>query len=927
MMPDVRGGLGRCALGWLLVGAACVPAGREVNARLGPRDGTTNDQDAGRDGGVIIPIPVDGGFDDAGNPIDGGFIVPDSGVLNPPDASVVNVVYDQCPDNPHNLDVPITVNDGSNAVAREPGVTSFLVPFAVETELYSLNSLTVDDGTQRLPAQFEALGRWDGHRGDCTKPIRYAYAHVRAVPAPGATATWHVRSDASNQGEPTTMQVTESAAEWRIDTGVARFTVPRGRFRGLTKVELPNGSGGYDVVGELPAGESSFQVDHGGAKSTANLDPWYLELERRGPQTVTVAARGFYAGAGGGRDLAYTIRLHFYASSSVVRVEHTYYYGEVAGWGADGLTNTTNVARAWMRVPVAGASAVIARANTQVQNLGTQDLLLEQEKRSPSASAVRYRVQSGGANVETGTWADHPFVAVVGPNTYALGTIARMSHRDPQGLRYAGGELQLDFTSSPIGIGGARGIWSIGALDFGRGTPSAARADAVQLHAERPLLGAPQPAYVNGTKTIGPYATSESRFPNYFAELRNLHTRSRDYLRDLRITGIQIWPDLPRNSCYQDFNCDQQRNELYEGGDNNYWNWSKPGVDEFFRTGNNDFLYDFSLGEAYTYVETLAVRTDHDRISDSSVMGLAPCYGDSRGYSGDYREGLNNRRDRCVADYSYSKTVKIAALATGDPRFVDFYEEAAESVINAFGAPPESPEQFLEVTLNRLSEQRLEVLTAGAEFARDPATSTHLRERLRTYVDFMLGRVLINGHSCDVGGSGSNDAKALGSCGSSQAWMMPVGVEWATRASRFLRHPGLTNWIVQHGSTSARNHTVLNGNGLPDYSQADSAWRTTYSCNANGAGVLEGSCAKINGGENDGRFYANGVLSYLNVFGIVLAADPSDPNRVCQWLPAAYDVQVRGLPDLDVNYHIWGKASGQAFGMSAEAVGALTACP
>lgn len=871
-------------------------------------------------------IPVDGGFDDAGNPIDGGFIIPDSGVLNPPDASVVTVVYDQCPDNPHNLDVPITVNDGSNNIAREPGFTSFLVPLAIGTELYSLNSLTVDDGTQRLPAQFEALGRWDGHKDDCTKPLRYAYAHVRAVPAPGANVVWHVRSDANNQGEPTTMSVSESASEWSIDTGVARFTVPRGRFRGISRVELNNGSG-FDLVSELPANESAFQIEHNGSKSTGNLDPWYFVLERRGPQTVTVAARGFYAAAGGGRDLGYTIRLHFYASSSVVRVEHTYYYGEVAGWGADGLTNTTNVGRAWMRIPMSGANGVVARADSQVHTLGLADLLLEQVKRTPSASAVRFNLTSGGNNVESGAWADHPFVAITGPNSYAMGTIARMSHRDPQGLRVSGNELQLDFTSSPIGVGGARGIWSVGAVDFGRGAPTTARADALQLHAERPLLGAPQPAYLNTTQTIGPYATSESRFPGFFAELLNLHQRSRDYLRDLRVTGIQIWPDLPRNSCYQDFNCDQQRNGLYEGGDNNYWNWSKPGVDEFFRTGDNNFLYDFSLGEAYTYVETLAVRTDHDRISDSSVAGLAPCYGDSRGYNGDYREGLNNRRDRCVADYSYSKTIKVAALATGDPRFVDFYEEAADSVINAFGAPPDSPEQFLEVTLNRLSEQRLEVLTAGAEFARDPATSARLRQRLLTYVDFMLGRVLINGHSCDVGGSGSNDARALGNCGSSQAWMMPVGVEWATRASRFLRHPVLANWVVQHGATSARNHTVIGGNGLPDFSQADNGWRTTYQCSANGSGVVDASCAKINGGENDGRFYANGVLSYLNVFGLVLAADASDPNRICEWLPAAYNAQVRSLPDLDVNYHIWGKASGQAFGMSAEAVGALTACP
>lgn len=921
-----------CSLA-LLSAASCVPDARS-GTQLRPRTPTV--------------VYVDGGFDDSGNPVDGGVSFPDAAAPDanadggqvtpprdagtppgPPDATVVNVVYDECPDTAHTLSVPILVNDAANTVARDPAITGFLVPVAESEALYSLNSLTVVDAQgQRLPAQFEVLSRWGAGKADCARPIRYAYAHVAAVPNPGATVDWKVESNPDNTGESTVMSVSESAQAWQIDTGMARFTVNRQGFQGLSKVELPDGQGGYNVVSALDPSASGFIVQHGGEKTVRARDPWYLSLEREGPQVVTVAARGYYAATAAERDLAYTIRMHFSAGSGTVRVEHTYYHGEVEGWGADGISNRTEVGGAIMRVPFAGASAVLARADQQLHTLGAADpVQVEQLKRSPNQSTVRFAVRSAGADIENGQWADHPMIAVSGNGVHVAATLARMATREPQGLAWnpTTGALEVQMTSTSMFVGGARGIWTVAALNFGAGAPNTQ--DSLRLAAERPLLGVPSPGYVNGTRTIGPYAAQSNALVQAFTtKMRTIHTQTRDYLRDLRVTGVQVWPDLPRSSCYNEFNCASQRNELYEGGDNNYWNWSKPGIDEFFRTGNNDFLYDFSLGEATTYSETLAVRTNHDRVADSSVTGLAVCYGGTRGYGGDYREGLNNRRDSCVADYSYDKTIKMAYLATADGRFVDFFEEAGESVVNAFGAPPARPEQYLEVDLSRLSEQRLEILTDGAEFARDPAQGQMLRGKLSDYVEHMLGRVLINGHHCFVSGSGYNDTRDTGQCDSHQAWMMPMGTEWAMRTSRFLGHGALHQWVLDHGRQSGAQHATLS-NGVPNFSVAGSQWRTLYGCSASASGVDDATCRKYTNGENNYLFYANGLMAFLNVFGLVLAADPDDPNRVCEWLPSAYQSQLNSLGDMDINAHIWGKASGQAFGMSAESVGALSMCP
>ncbi|MCA9554680.1 MAG: hypothetical protein KC933_31915, partial [Myxococcales bacterium] len=808
-----------------------------------------------------------------------------------------------------------------------------LVPFSDAEALYSLNSLVVkDDAGNRLPAQFEVLSRWEGVApSDCGKPIRYAYAHVSAVPAPGTEARWQVESIVDNPGESTTLSVTESAQAWVVDTGVARFTIDRQTFRGLSKVELPDGQGGFDTVSELAAGQASFVLDHMGLKEIGAQAPWSLALERRGPQVVTVAARGYYAAQGGARDLAYTLRMSFYAGSGTVKVDHTYYYGDVAGWGADGVSNRTQLGGAWMRVPFAGgASEITVRADQQVfTRPGTEAVRVEQQKRAPGDIAVRYAVTGGGNSLETGEFADHPYLAAAGNGMHITATLGRMNVREPQALSWneTTQSVVVEMTSTAMYVGGARGIYTQAALEFGRGGP--AGQDALQLHAERPLLGTPAPSYLNTTRTIGPYAASAAQGPAaaYVAKMADIHQRTKTYLRDLRVTGVQIWPDLPRSSCYAEYNCATRRTALYEGGDNNYWNWSKPGIDEFFRTGNNDFIYDFSLGEALTYIETLAVRTYHDKITDSSVMGLAVCYGDSRGYAGDYREGLNNRRDRCVADYSYDKTLKLAFLATGDARFVDFFEEAGESVVNAFGAPPARPEEYLEVDLSRLSEQRLEVLTDGAEFGRNPALADNLRVKIKDYVGWMQGRTLIDGHMCYLSGSGYNDAKALGRCGSTQGWMLPVGMEWAIRTSRWLRDPGLAQWVTTSGQRSAQNFAVLNGQGLPDFARAGSTWRTVYSCTANQSGVDNASCQKITNGENNNLFYNNGLMAFLNVFGLVLAADPVDPDQVCAWLPAAFTQHMNSLQDTDVNFHIWGKESGQAFALSAEAAGALSSCP
>ena len=81
---------------------------------------------------------------------------------------VTDPVYDACPDGEHALEAPVLVDDARNAIARDPNLTGFLVPFARDAALLSLNSLVVYGETgERLPAQFETLSRWGSSPDDC----------------------------------------------------------------------------------------------------------------------------------------------------------------------------------------------------------------------------------------------------------------------------------------------------------------------------------------------------------------------------------------------------------------------------------------------------------------------------------------------------------------------------------------------------------------------------------------------------------------------------------------------------------------------------------------------------------------------------------------------------------------------------------------
>lgn len=86
------------------------------------------------------------------------------------------------------------------------------------------------------------------------------------------------------------------------------------------------------------------------------------------------------------------------------------------------------------------------------------------------------------------------------------------------------------------------------------------------------------------------------------------------------------------------------------------------------------------------------------------------------------------------------------------------------------------------------------------------------------------------------------------------------------------------------------------------------------------------SCIKGIGGEIDNRFFLNGMMVFLILFGVVLGVDEWDFNCICEWFLEVFMEYLNGLVDFDINFRIWGKLFGQVFGMFVEIVGVLVLC-
>lgn len=846
---------------------------------------------------------------------------------------------DGCPRTTHRFAQPIAVTE-DGGVRRRPGVVGFPIAFPRSADLRSITGFfaTTTDG-RRLPTQMEVLSRWGDGPNHCAAPIRWAYGWVAADVDPDSRAYLTLRHEPEALIAPGPgVRVDDDIDRLIVDTGPARFTVRKDWFNGLSKVELATGEG-YTTVLSVPSdAQSGLLVERQGELASpihGRVDSF--EIERAGPVVVTAAIKGEYRTPAKTGPFRYAVRMHFHLGSTAATIDHTYYHGAFKSDHAeDGATNRALSDRVFMRLPLTlgEPSGAVARGAKTVHAVAAgAAVAVQQDKRSPERKAVVFAVRAGGEDLELGTYADRPFVAARGAAGWALATIPFMGPRDPQAIRYEPRlrALEVDWQSEALYVGGARGIWSKAVLEFGLdgGADLAAVGTQAYLHGSRPLIGAPNPTYLNTTGAWTPLPTGElpSRYRWFDQSVDVMHDRTADYLRRYRITGTQIWPDMPRHNCQIDGSCRRLEDSYFEGGDNNYWDWSTADMEQFLRTADPSFLHDFSLAEAITMAETISWRPDPKDAARLVFAGYSPCYGGGSGWRGPWMEGLNQRRDRCAGGYSYNKVHKLAYVLTADRRFTDFFEQGADSTARRYlEVPSTKPSDWQELGPHRSAAQYLELLLDGAEFGRigGDARARMFRDRAVTYFDFLTRTTMERGHVCHVLGSGLADPKLKGECRSIQGWMMPPLVDWVLRLYRFTGHAPAKQWLLDFGTMAARQFAEVDSAGRVDF--APLSWRTVYKCAASAEGIDDDTCEKQSQMENEGRFYSSGMVAFLNSFALILAADGADPLGICRWLPDAYATSLRAMSEYNTNNFVWGKVPGQAYAFTTAALGALARC-
>lgn len=856
---------------------------------------------------------------------------------------------DDCPQDPRPFRQPlVVVND--QPVPRYPPVVGFPIAFPRGANLRSLNgftAITLDGET--LTTQLEPLSRWGGDPISCGAPVRWAYGYVLGDVPPESRAYFGLeRKPGTGTMSPLALTLTEDADQVVVDTGVARFTLRKDWITGLSRVDVRREDRWVPVV-EVPAdGRAGLMVGVGtNLASPLHHRGGTIEVERRGPAVATVVIRGRYQEPKGAPIFDLVARLHFYAGTGAVLFEHTYYHGELETRSAEGAKNLRTADRVFLRLPLAlgpGPVQVNLRAHEQLHQLvPAAPVALVQDKRSPTRPATVYAVTHGTEQLELGTIADRPFLAVSGKEARVVATLGWLGFREPAGLRYLPAEraLEIDFQSEAMSIGGARGIWHKAALDFGGGdgVDPTLRGEQLYAHATRPLVGVPNLAYLNTTHAYAvlPEAAGTGKFAKLDQDVDRLHRGTLEYLRKYRITGSQLWPDLPRSACSIDGDCGRFEEGYFEGGDDNYWDWSLVELEQFLRSADPAFLHDFALGEALTMAETISFRpTPGTKAYESSFTGLSPCYGPGRGFDGAWQEGLNHRTGSCPGDYGYNKVHRLAYLLTADRRFLDFYEDGAQTAIRLYGErPKERPEEWLELSATRQSAQYVEPLLNAAEFSRrGPAHSKRLLEVANRYFDFLAANSFERGHACGYAGTGKASPKVASECVSIQQWMMPIWADWIARLGWFTGREEPKAWLQRWAAISLRYSAVVDDQGRPDLSaerqQSDddrkNGWRTAYKCQSNKSGIQDATCKKITDWENGNYYYANGLLAYLNTFGAVAEIDEAGAAGICRWLPEVWAEALARMDQAQLNDYVWGKSPGQAYAFAQRALGAIERC-
>ncbi len=188
------------------------------------------------------------------------------------------------------------------------------VPFA-PGQLSASDQLKVSGPKgEELPLQAQPLVTWpDGS-------VKWALLDLQADTRAGADHKLALSRGKSTAAPQASASASKRDGIVRIRTGALDLSVDLDDFRLITSAKALGPDGRMtEVLGE---GSGLTLIDGRKRRYFGHLAPVEATIEQSGPMRVTVAFRGEYRSKSGARCFSFTVRLHAFAGSDLVRVEH-----------------------------------------------------------------------------------------------------------------------------------------------------------------------------------------------------------------------------------------------------------------------------------------------------------------------------------------------------------------------------------------------------------------------------------------------------------------------------------------------------------------------------------------------------------------------------------------------------------------------------
>jgi hypothetical protein len=567
------------------------------------------------------------------------------------------------------LSVTLTVdNDRGFARVDEPVASGVPIPRA--ESLLSVDSLRLRDGSgATVAAQFKVLGRWDASVLDTTKPIKWVEVQF-AANVPANSQSSYTLSDGGSGSASSPFAIQETASQFSINTGAARFHIGKTSFNLFDQVFLDlNGNGAFDGSEQVVTSSSangSFVVSGGREYRSPNVAPRSITLEENGALRAVVRVEGFHRD-GADNLLRYVTRLFFYAGKSYVRVSHTIIEGRIQGQGNTEFPNivTTNFTRAGLRtrLAVTGALSIRAKASATVHSVASPvtSASVEQSRVTNSSAAASFTVERNGASLESGTEARNAWVDISDTRAGVAVTSLDFYRKSPQKLHVQGdGVIEAQIPSQPYTIYQAMGFSDDVTFYFhGPGISTAGIESVMEGLAVDPLFARTSGAWnrTSGAfEELAPFPAPASHIA-YDNLLDGNFNITRTFTNSRRAHGLLNWLDMP----YDRFDGSPDPDQT--GWGNSYYDPGASMIREYARRSDATWLKEMAFPLIKHFYTTDMYDTDDANWYQNGIGGARGVY----------------HRGAWIGDYHYMESLWLYYYLTGDRRALERGHQAGRT--------------------------------------------------------------------------------------------------------------------------------------------------------------------------------------------------------------------------------------------------------